>query len=116
MLERPRLVEAVGHGQRLAVIGDRDVLEAGSFARRAPWSPASARPSVAVVCMCGSPRTSCRSIRRGSVSLGGVDLAAVFAQLRRDEGQAECLVDSFFRVSGDANRVVDPDTGHIRSA
>ena len=34
VLERPRLVEAVGHRERLAVIGDGDVLEPG-VARRA---------------------------------------------------------------------------------
>ena len=33
LLQRSALVEAVGHGQRLAVVGDRQVLEAGGARR-----------------------------------------------------------------------------------
>ena len=61
MRERARLVEAVGHRQRLAVIGDRDVFEPG-VARGQRHGSTSSLPSVAVVCMCRSPRRSCRSI------------------------------------------------------
>ena len=64
--ERALLVEAVGHRQRLAVIGDGDVLEARRRCAAAPSSrcrPAVGRRS----CACAGRRAGRdRSIRRGS--------------------------------------------------
>ena len=56
--ERARFVEAVGHRERLAVVGDRDVLEPGGACAGLAMSATLSRPSVSVVCMCRSPRRS----------------------------------------------------------
>ena len=60
VLERAPLVEAVGHRQRLAVVGDGDVARSRAGARRRPSTSSVSRPSLAVVCMCRSPRRSAR--------------------------------------------------------
>jgi hypothetical protein len=65
VLERRRFVEAAGHRQRLAVIGDGDVLQARAFAASAIVSM-SLRPSVLVVWRCRSPLRSARVISAGS--------------------------------------------------
>ena len=57
VLQRPALVEAVGHRQRLAVVGDRQVLESGRACRAAIVSRSSL-PSVTLVWLCRSPRRS----------------------------------------------------------
>ena len=85
-------VEAVGHGQRLAVIGDGDVLRARGRPRPAP-SPRGCRARRSRSCACAGRRAG----RRPSISVGQrarrgrVDLAAVLAQLRRHPRQAERL-------------------------
>ena len=89
MLERRRFVEAAGHRQRLAVIGDRDVLEARG--------PRRERHRLDVVLAVGRGRMQVqvaaevgpRDQRGQRVALGGLDLAAMLAELRRDERQAE---------------------------
>ena len=110
VLERAALVEAVGHRQRLAVIGDGDVLAAPPSRAASAIVRTSSLPSVSVLCMWRSPRRSARSIRRGSVrARGGVDLAAHLAQLRRHPVEAERRVDVFLALAGDAHVVGDPE-------
>ena len=78
------LVEAVGHRQRLAVIGDRDVLEPG-VARRLRHRPRRRPCRRFRSCACaGRHADRASSIRRGSACASRrLDLAAVLAQLRR---------------------------------
>src|SRR5262249_22858799 len=60
-------------------------------------------PSLAVVCIWRSPRMSESSTRRGQGGCGGgVDFAAVFAQLGREEVEAELRVNLLFSCAGDA--------------
>ena len=69
----------------LAVIGDRDVLEAGLAGPPRPSLAMSSFPSVSVVCMCRSPRRSARSIEpRQRSCRGRLDFAAILPQLGRD--------------------------------
>ena len=69
----------------------------------------SARPSVAVVCMCMSPRRSCeRDQPRQRAGLGRLDLAAILAQLRWNERQSQRLVDAFLGLPGHQRTIVDP--------
>ncbi len=51
VFERASLVEAIGHRERLAVVGDGDVLATEPMRGLAPSSARSSRPSVSVVCM-----------------------------------------------------------------
>ena len=106
MLQRARLVEAVGHGQRAAVIGDGDVLEAG-VARRPRH-----RPGVGAAV--GGRRVHVQVAAhvlegdepRQRAGFGGLDLAAILAQFRRDERQPERLVDALLGLAGDERAVV----------
>ena len=106
----PALVEAVGHRQRLAVIGDGDVRVTR---RRAPRAPSSRRRRGrrSRSCACADRPADLRVIRtQGSVAvLCRFDLAAVLAQLGRDECEAERPIDLFFGSTRDELAVVDPE-------
>ena len=83
MLERAVLVEPVGHCERLAVIGNGDVARAPRPGAARAIVQASARPSVAVVCMWRSPCRSLGKDESGKRALFGcLDLASVLAKLR----------------------------------
>ena len=85
--ERARFVEAVGHRERLAVIGDGDVLEARGRARPRPSSRRSSRPSVSVVCMCRSPR---RSASVNSARQRCRSAASISPRFSRSSGGIQC--------------------------
>ena len=105
--ERARFVEPVRHRQRLAVIGDRQVVQAGglcgarhrSRCRRGRRSPS---------CGCaGRPAGRRAAPAAGSApALGGLDLAAVLAQFRRHEREPERRVDPLLVLAGDSRVVV----------
>ena len=106
--QRAPLVEAVGHRQRLAVVGDRDVLEPRLAA---PPPPSSARRPCrrSPCCACADRREDRRGARsRGSAwRRGRVDLAAHLAQLRRNPVEAERGVDLLLGRAGDPGVVGD---------
>ena len=66
------------------VVGDGDVFEAARLAPPPPWSRGVSGRRISVVCMCRSPRRSARVDRATAApGRGGLDLAAVLAQLGR---------------------------------
>ena len=89
VFERAALVESVGHGQRLAVIGDGDVLEP-AVRGRLPPSPRSCRVRRWPWCACagrrGCPQPSTR--RRQAACLRPLELAAVLTQFGRQSTRA----------------------------
>ena len=107
--ERAALVEAVGHGERLAVIGDRDVFEP-RLPRRHRHRPDVVLAvrlggvHVEVAAEIGALDQAGQRARRG-----GVDLAAHLAQLRRHPVEAERGVDVLFALAGDAAVVRDAE-------
>ena len=106
--EGAALVEAVGHRQRLAVIGDRDVLQP-RVARRGGH-----RPDVVLPVRLGGVHVEIAAQigeldQTGQARGGGrVDLAAHFAQFGRHPLEAERRVDVLLALAGDAAVVVDP--------
>ena len=113
------LVEAVGHRQRLAVIGDRDVV----VAARAAAARAIVSSVVAAVgrgrCACGrSPRRS-RATRRGAAARRA-RAASISPRFSRSSGgtpgQAERLVDALLGLARHASLPVDVGTARTRSA
>ena len=105
-----RFVEAVGHRERLGVVGDRDVLVAALARGRRPSLRAS-RGRRSRSCACGGRRgCGCSSTSSGRrPSSGGFDLAAVLAQLGRNPRQAERLVDAGLGLAGDFDFVLDAE-------
>ena len=108
--ERAALVEAVGHRQRLAVIGDGDVLQPG-LARRHRHRPRCRPCRRSRWCACAGRRADRRDrSRRGSRTRGGgLDLAAHLAQLRRNPVEAERRVDVLLALAGDRGLVGDAE-------
>ena len=101
LLERAPLVEPVGHRQRLAVIGDRDVGEAGvAGGARHRLGIGAAVGGGGVHVQIAAQIGEASRARQGA-ALGGLDLAAVLAQLRRDEGESERPVDVLLGAAGD---------------
>ena len=101
VLERAPLVQAVGHRQRLAVVGDGDVLQAGVPRRRCHRSEI-----VFAVGLCGVHVQIAAQIRtfdetRKRARLRRLDLAAELAKLRRDPFESKRGVNLFFALTGD---------------
>ena len=100
-------VEAVGHGQRLAVIGDGQVVQPGGLC--------GAGHALDVVAAVGRRRMAVQvapQIReldqlRQRAALGGLDLAAVLAQFGRHVRESQRCVDPRLVLAGDARVVVD---------
>src|ERR1700737_2448133 len=102
MLQQPFFVETVGNCQRLAVIGDGDVLVTdgprgfghffdGIFAVAGGGVHLKVAANIFVADQLGQ-----------AVGFGGFDLAAIFAQLGRDVVELQLGVNFFFGVAGDA--------------
>ena len=108
VFERAALVEPVGHRERLAVIGDGDVREAGG--------PGGERHGFGVGAAVGGGRVHVQIAAQVGerqqawqcAALGGLDLAAVLAQLGRNVREAERPVDLFLRCARDELSVVVP--------
>ena len=100
LFERAAFVEPVGHGQRLAMVGHRQVLEAGSTRR--PRHRLEVFLAVGGIGMAVqvAAQVLARDERWQRTPLGGFDLAAVLAQFRRDPRQAERGVDVLFAGPG----------------
>ena len=99
-LDRALLVQAVGHGQRLRVVGDGDVLVAQRarrfghlFERRAAVGLGGVHVQVAADVF------QFHQLRQAALGRG-FDFAAVLAQLRRNPGQPQRLVDPGFGFAG----------------
>ncbi len=101
VLEGAPLVQPVGHRQRLAVIGDGDVLEAAGPRRRG-HRPRCRPCRRSRSCACEGRRAGRRD-RPGGEAPGhrSVDLAPILAQLGRDPLEAERFVDAFLCLAGD---------------
>ena len=116
VLESPPLVQAVGHRQRLAVIRDGDVLEAARARGR------SHRRDVLLAVGLGRVHVQVAAQVRAVDQTwklpggGGVDLAPVFAKLRRNPRQAQRLVDAFLGLAGHRLVALRRGTGRTRSA
>ena len=107
VLERAALVEAVGHRQRLAVVGDGDVLMAEAVRRgghRLEVVPAVGGGRVHVQVAAQIADGDERGQRAGDRRL---DFAAMLAQLGLDPRHAERLVDAFLGLAGDLLVVVE---------
>ena len=105
------LVEAVGHRQRLAVVGDRDVLEAGA---RAP-PPPSSRDVVAAVGLGGvhvQVAAQVAALDRGAAACRAA-AASISPRFSRSSGGTQArpsaCVDVLLGLAGDARVVVDPE-------
>ena len=106
VLERAGLVEAVGHREGAAVIGDGDVLEPGRPRRqrhRLGVGAAVGRRGVHVQVAAEILPLDQPGERP---LLGGRNFAPVLPQLGRHEREAERLVDAFLRLAGDLDVVV----------
>ena len=118
MLERAMLVEPVGHRERLAVIGDGDVLQSPAARAARAIVSTSARPSVAVrVHVEVAAEIGTLDQPRQRSGLGRLDLAAVLPQFRRHERQPQRGID-VPSSSSPATRdvVVERGTARTRSA
>ena len=87
------LVEPVGHRERLAVIGDRDVLQARRVRRARHRLDIGAAVGLGGVHVQVAAQIGVLDQARQRAGLGRLDLAAVLAQLGRHEGQPERRVD-----------------------
>ena len=97
--QRPLIIEAVGHGQRLRMVGDRDVfasLLAGAPRHRQDVMAAVGfrRMHVDVAAQIGE-----RDQPRQRACLGGVDLSPQLAERRVDEGEAQRCVQAFLGLA-----------------
>ena len=99
--ERAPFVEAVRHRERLAVVGDGDVLAARRGAARAIASSVS-RPSVPVVCMCRSPRRSALDQAGQAPVAAALDLAAVLRATPAGSRRGRAPRRRLLRLAGDA--------------
>ena len=109
MGECATLVEAVGHGQRLAVVGDGQIGQAGLARRqrhRANRVLAVGRGRVAVEV--AAQVVAFHQQRQPPVARG-LEFAALLAQFGRNPRQAERFVDAGFGVAGDACVVLDAE-------
>ena len=93
VFERPPLVEAVGHRQRLRVVGDRDVLVAAPVRLGRHRLQRVAAVGGGGVHVQVAAEVGRRDQLRQAARLGRVDLALVLAQLRGNPRQAERVVD-----------------------
>ena len=84
VLERAALVEAVGHRQRLAVVGDRDVLVAEPVGGRGHRLERLAAVGLGRVHVQVAAQVGARHERGQRARSLRVELAAVLAQLRLD--------------------------------
>ena len=102
------LVEAVGHRQRLAVIGDRQVFQSGR-ARRVGHGLeiVLAVGGVGVAVQIAAKVLTCDQGGQGLLRCG-FDLAAVLPQFRRDPRQAERAVDAFLGGAGHHDPIGQP--------
>ena len=75
--------------------------------RRRPPLPATSARRPRPSCARGSRPISARNRRRQRAALGGLDLAAVLAQRRRDERQAQRRVDLLLGLAGDDLAALD---------
>ena len=110
MLQRAVLVEPVGHRERLAVVGDRDVAVAkpvrgGGHRLQIVAAVGDRRVHVKIAAQIGGSDRAAAA-RRAS---GSVDFAAVLAKLGRHPRHPERLVNAFFGVTRDAAVVVDAE-------
>ena len=113
-LDDALLVEAVGHGQRLGVVRDGDVLVAqgaGGFGHLLERGAAVARDRVHV--QIAADLGQFDQARQAALG-GGLDLALVLAQLRRNPGQAESLVDALPRSRRRSGRRLQSGKGRTR--
>ncbi len=108
MLERAPFVEAVGHGQRLAVIGNRDVAATGCASGEdhglelvLPVGGGRVHVEVAA-------QVAVSNERRQRAFRGRRDLAAVFAKFWRNPRETERLVHAFFGLTGEPLFIVHP--------
>lgn len=100
LARHPARVEAMGHGDAPAMVGERDILVT-ELVRRLDHG-LDGRGAVGPV---GMDMKIAAQVRQGHevgqlVGLGQRDLAAVLAQLRRDEGESQLLVDLFLGGAG----------------
>ena len=109
-------IQAVGHGQRLGMIGDGDIFVAARaagfghfFQRRAAVGLGGVHVQVAANVRLAPPVSEASLGRR-------FHLAPVFAQFRRNPGKAERGVNFFFGRAGHALIGVDASKARIRSA
>ena len=89
MRQRPGLVQAVGHGQRLRVIGNRDELEAPGLCGGGHGLEPLAAVGLGGMHVQIAPEIGRFNQPGQRIGLGRFNLAPVLAQLRRDEGHAE---------------------------
>ena len=94
VLERADLVEAVGHREGLAVIGDRDVLEPGGPGRQRHRLGVGAAVGRGGVHVQVAAEILPLDQPRERPCLGGGNLPAVLPQLGRHERETERLVDA----------------------
>ena len=114
--QRARLVEAVGHRQRLAVVGDGDVLEPRAAAAAGHLLERVAAVGLGRVHVQVAAEVAARQQPRQRAAPRPLDLAAVLAQLRRHPRQAERLVDRLLGLAGDPRSSVARRTARTRSA
>ena len=108
MLQRPALVEAVGHRQRLAVVGDRQVLESGRARRAGHGLEIVLAVGDVGVAVQVAAKILARDEGGQRLLRGGFDLAAVLPQFRRDPRQAERGVDAFLGGAGHHHAIGQP--------
>lgn len=116
VLERPPFVEPVRHGERLAVIGDRHVVEArgagaGGHLADAVLAVAFGRVQVQVAMQATALDES-----RQAVFERRLDFSARFAELGRHPVEAERAIDVLFPLAGDADLVGLYGRARIRSS
>ena len=102
VLARARFVHAIGDGHGFAVIGDGDVFV--SHLARGPRHLLDGMPAVAggSVHLQIAVEIALLDEPGQAMLFGGFDLAAIFAQLRRNEVELEFRVDLFLAGAGDA--------------
>ena len=107
MREGPRFVESAGHGEGLAVVGDRDVVEpcrprsnSHRLGVRAPIGRGRVHVEIAAQVLDGHEAGQ-RSLLRGR------KLAAILPKFRRDQRQPQCFVNALFGLPGDPDVVVN---------
>ena len=108
MLHGAFVIEAVGEGQVLGVIGDGDVLVAALFRRFGHFVDGALAVGLDGVHVDFAAKVSGRNQLWQPVLSGGFDLAATLAQLGRNGVKLELAVDLIFRRAAHTFVVVQP--------
>ena len=103
------VVEAVGEGQVLGMVGDGHVFDSRAPCAAPAISSMVFLPSVSTVCMCTSPWRSSWVMSCGRAWFcGEIDFAEIFAQLGRDVIELQLGVDFLFGFAGDRLFIFQP--------